>query len=200
MLPGGWDTGPCHSPPGNAGPGRRAPRPLGLFPLPAAAAVRTGPRPRHSCPHHSQAHRNRESLYPAGPQPGWRNSWDLGDAGLGVWRGEPPLRSSDAPCTGSQAEFPEPGVPQGWAGPGPGRLSPRVCCSWRRHARQGPEAMDPRTHGTPGRAALRLPLWRAGAQPGPRARPRVGAAGPGDRLGAAGRTLTEQKGKLRLGG
>lgn len=46
------------------------------------------------------------------------DTWDLGDARLGVWSGgwEPLPRSSDAPCTGSQTELPRaPGPSEvGW--------------------------------------------------------------------------------------
>lgn len=102
MLRRGWDPGPCHSPPGNAEPGRRAHPPS----TPAAVPVPTGPWPRHSCAHCS---RWSQVLLPRKQgEPCRSDTWDLGDARLGVWSGgwEPLPRSSDAPCTGSQTELP----------------------------------------------------------------------------------------------
>lgn len=108
----GWDPGPCHSPPGNAEPGRRAHPPS----TPAAVPVPTGPWPRHSCAHCS---RWSQVLLPRKQgEPCRSDTWDLGDARLGVWSGgwEPLPRSSDAPCTGSQTELPRaPGPSEvGW--------------------------------------------------------------------------------------
>lgn len=112
MLRRGWDPGPCHSPPGNAEPGRRAHPPS----TPAAVPVPTGPWPRHSCAHCS---RWSQVLLPRKQgEPCRSDTWDLGDARLGVWSGgwEPLPRSSDAPCTGSQTELPRaPGPSEvGW--------------------------------------------------------------------------------------